>query len=265
VRASSQSISASSKSVVLRRSATHPLKTLGPSSQFVFPSHSTAQLQNTASASSQSVIASRSTTQPMSSKAATTPTTTEPLIIEVSLTFVNRTFHEDLLNKQSLKFLEMKQEVELQIKIAYMNTKGFISVTISDFRRGSIVSVGRLYFANSSNKDVLQLKKTLSDYGTTTGEFTVSEFDEATGDDDDDDDDDDGVLFGLDWWQIGIIIAGVVVFILLITVVVLCVSIFIINVPCLKCCLHMRLLSLFSLAGACFSLNTGRNNCMALY
>jgi hypothetical protein len=226
--ASSQSISASSKSVVLRRSATHPLKTLGPSSQFVFPSHSTAQLQNTASASSQSVIASRSTTQPMSSKAATTPRTKEILIIDVSLTFANRIFHEDLFNKQSLKFLQMKQDVEMQINIAYnINTPGFISVTITGFRPGSIVSEGRLYFANSSNNDVTLLEKTLSDYGTATGEFEVSEFDEAANDRDDDNDE-------LDWWQIGVIIAGVVVFFLLLTVIVLCVSIYIINVSCLK-------------------------------
>jgi hypothetical protein len=233
-----------SQSVVRSHSITQLLDTVNASRKNVVPSRSITQLQKRASASRQSVIPSRSTAQPISSKVAPTPRTKEALTIEISLTFVNRKFHEDLFNKGSLIFLEMKQEVELKIKIAYSNTKGFISVTISGFRPGSIVSEGRLYFANSSNKDVSLLKKTLSDYGTGSGGFMVSGFEEAAGDGDDDDDDE--VILGLNWWQIGVIISGVVVFILLVTVVVLCVSVYIINFPYLKVCLQRRLLSLFT-------------------
>ena len=157
----------------------------------------------------------------------TTPRNVEPLVIEVSLKFGKWVFHEDLNNQESLRFLETKKEVEGIITSAYKDTDNFISVTITGFRHGSIVSDGRLYFENSSDNDIAGFNKTLSDYGKNYGNFTVSNLKRPidNGDNDDDDDDDDDVILGLNWWQIGLIIAAFVALVLLITVIVLCVSI----------------------------------------
>ena len=157
----------------------------------------------------------------MSSAAVTTPNSKRILIFGVSLTFGNEDFDEELYNKRSLRFIKKRKEVEDEIKNAYKDTDSFVSVTIIGFRRGSIVCDARLYFDNVSTSDISDLNTTLSEYGASNG-FTVSEF--VINAPDDDNDDDDEVILGLDWWQIGVIIAGILVFILTITVIVLCVS-----------------------------------------
>ena len=119
----------------------------------------------------------------------------------------------------------MKNEVEIKIKIAYNKTKTFISVTITGFRPGSIISEGRLFFANSSNEDVPALKETLLNYGTHTGKFQVSKFEEAAAGNEVDGNDDDGV----NWWRIGVIISGVAVVFLLMVTIVLWVSVSIVQ------------------------------------
>jgi hypothetical protein len=133
-------------------------------------------------------------------------------------------FHPDLYNKKSLKFFELEIEVKNEIILAYKETEKLISVTILGFRPGSIICDSRLYFENSTKQDTPSLKETLLEYGKNTSKFEVSNFEEVAGNNDDDDDDD--IILGLDWWQIGLVIAGVVIFILLITVIVLCVSVY---------------------------------------
>ena len=118
----------------------------------------------------------------------------------------------------------MKKEVENKIEIAYEGTDNFVYAIITGFRSGSVICDGLLYFKNASESDILSSKETLAKYGSSGGGFTVSKFDFNAGGDDNDDGDDE-IILGLDWWQIGVIIAGIVVFILIITVIVLCVSI----------------------------------------
>lgn len=157
----------------------------------------------------------------MSSATVTTSSNKQILILDVSLKVTNKDFDKELYNKNSFQFIEMKNYVEDKITSAYNETDNFLSVTITGFRSGSIVCDGRLYFKNASKSDIPNFNKILSEFGARNG-FTVSKFVVNSADDDEDDDE---VILGLDWWQIGIIIAGIVVFILIITVVVLCVSI----------------------------------------
>jgi hypothetical protein len=156
-----------------------------------------------------------------------TPSSRNPLVLDVTLKLKNEVFHDDLYNKESLRFLQMKNEVEMEVEIAYEKTKNFLSVTITGFRPGSIVCEGRLYFANATDQDVQNLRETLSDYGTNNKSFEVSKFENAADDGDDDNDDvgdDNEVVLGLNLLQIGAIIAGVVVLILVIIIIVLWVS-----------------------------------------
>ena len=176
-------------------------------------------------------IASTRRLSPVSSVAFTTPRSEQILILDVSLTFENKEFQEELNDKNSSPFLEMKKEVENKIEIAYKGTNNFVYAIITGFRSGSVICDGRLYFKNASKSDILSSKETLAKYGSSGGGFTVSKFNfNAGGDDNDDGDDDnddgdDEIILGLHWWQIGVIITGIVVFILIITVIVLCVSI----------------------------------------
>ena len=154
-----------------------------------------------------------------------------PLILNVILKF-NEMFHYDLYNRSSTKFIEMKNEVETEIENAYNKITSFLSVTIIGFRAGSIVCDSRLLFSNSSDQNVSSLKTILTEYAKRSGKFEVSKFENADdsgkdGDDGDDcdDGDDDDVILGLNWWQVGLVIAGVVIFALLIAIIVLCVSV----------------------------------------
>ena len=160
----------------------------------------------------------------VSSVAFSTPRSEQIVILDVSLTFKNKDFMEELYDKNSSPFLEMKKEVENKIEIAYKGIDNFVYAFITGFRPGSVICDGRLYFKNDSKSDILSSEKTLAKYGSSGGGFTVSKFDINAGDDDNNDGDDE-IILGLDWWQIGVIIAGIVVFILIITVIVLCVSI----------------------------------------
>lgn len=162
---------------------------------------------------------------PVSPVAFTTPRSEQILILDVSLTFKNKEFQEELYDKNSSPFLEMKKEVENKIEIAYQGTDNFIYAIITGFRPGSVICDGRLYFKNASKSDIRSSKETLEKYGSSGGGFTISKFDINAGGDDNDDGDDE-IILGLDWWQIGVIIAGIVAFILIITVIVLCVSIY---------------------------------------
>ena len=152
-----------------------------------------------------------------------------PLILNVILKF-NETFHYDLYNQSSTKFIEMKNEVETEIENAYNKITSFLSVTIVGFRAGSIVCDSRLLFSNLSNQNVSSLKTILTEYAKQSGKFQVSKFENADdsgkdGDDGDDCVDGDDVILGLNWWQVGLVIAGVVIFVLLIAIIVLCVSV----------------------------------------
>ena len=173
---------------------------------------------------SRKITSTGSLTPPASSAAVTTPRTTQSpiLIIDVSLKFQNRFFYKELSDKNSLLFIETKKDVENEINIAYNETETFVSAIITGFRDGSLVCDGLLYFKNASKSDIPVLEKTLKKNN---GGFTVSEFD-INARDDDKDESDDEIILGLDWWQIGVIIGGIVVFILIITVIVLCVSIY---------------------------------------
>ena len=86
-----------------------------------------------------------------------------------------------------------------------------------------MISTGTAYFNSSINSNISTLKQTLDDYGASSKKFNLLELKEKDGGDGADEDDDD-VILGLTWWQIGVIIAGIVAFILLIAVICLCVS-----------------------------------------
>ena len=150
----------------------------------------------------------------------------EVLIIQASLSFTEESFDNELKNEHSLKFITMKNRVVENIKTAYKKTGKLLSVAIISFKPGSIVCVARLYFRNSTSSDLPNLKNILEKYGKSTRKFEVSAFKSYDGSDIDDKDDNDEVILGLNWWQIGVVLAGIVVFILLIIIIVLCVSIF---------------------------------------
>ena len=178
---------------------------------------------NSGSISSQDISFISTLSQPMSSMAGTTESNQKLLVLEASLTYTEKVFDVELYHRQSSKFLKMKNDVEKDIKTAYNQSNTLLSVTVIAFKPGSIVCDALLYFQNSTSGDISYFKQILMTYGINTGKFKVSEFKSYT--ENDEDDDDDEVIFGLDWWQIGLIIAGVVAFILLITIIALCVSI----------------------------------------
>ncbi|XP_028407195.1 uncharacterized protein LOC114529581 [Dendronephthya gigantea] len=182
------------------------------------PTSANTILINTSGISSKHVSLSITPSQPMSSITGTTKTSKKSLVLEVSLKY-NGKFDNKLYDRQSSQFKNMMVKVKEDITKAYRPINVNVSVFIIAFKPGSIVCDVLLVFQNSTRGDIPYFKQTLEKYGDTRG-FEVSELKSYNNDDDNGDDDE--VILGLDWWQIGVIIAGIVAFILLITIIVLC-------------------------------------------
>lgn len=156
------------------------------------------------------------------------PSKPKPLIIAFSLIF-DENVSADLKDKEGLAYLMKQSEVLKILNTAYENETEFLLANVNGCERDGkkIRCNGRLYF-NNSKSNVTELSQMLnsfleqSNYNASVAKFKLTDKEQP---DKVDDDDDDDVVLGLNWWQIGVIAAGLVILILLIVIICLHVSI----------------------------------------
>ena len=148
----------------------------------------------------------------------------EPLIIAFAIILLEETFTGNLENEESLAYSRMQSNVLTLIKTAYQNNSEFVSVSVLGFYQDeeteNVRCDGRVYF-NSSVSSITELRRILSTYAEK-NDFSVVKFQKTSKPSKNDDD--DSVILGLNWWQIGVIIAGLITLFLLIAMLVLYVS-----------------------------------------